>query len=199
MAVAQLRQRRFTVEEYLALERAADFKSEYFNGIIYAMAGSSPEHSAITTNITGVIYGQLADKPCQTYSNDMKVRASPEGLFAYPDLSVVCGAPQFHDEKRDVLINPVVIVEVLSDSTEAYDRGKKFIQYRHLDSLQDYLLIAQDEACIEHYSRQSADTWLLTTARRLDATLYVASIDCTLALAGIYRNVTFDAQTGQQI
>ena len=178
--MAQQQKYYYSSEEYLALERNADFKSEYLKGHIYDMAGSSPEHSAITVNVTVALGSQLLERPCQAFSNDMKVRTSPTGLFAYPDLSVVCGEPVFHDEKRDVLINPTVLIEVLSPSTEAFDRGKKFAQYQHLTSLTDYLLIAQDEARIDHYTRQSDDQWLLSIAQGSGAEVYIASLDCTL-------------------
>lgn len=194
MASTALQQKRYyTPEEYLEMERAASVKSEYLNGMIYAMAGSTPEHSAITANVTGVAFAALADKPCQVYTSDLKVRTAPQGLYAYPDLTIVCGEPQFHDEKRDVLINPIVIIEVLSESTEAYDRGRKFQQYRQLESLKDYLLIAQDAPYVELYSRQPDDTWVLRTVSGLEATVSLPSIGCTLPLSGIYRNVVFPA------
>lgn len=189
MAVAL--QPRYTSEQYLAIERAADHKSEYLDGHIYAMAGSTPEHSAITANATFALAAQLLDMPCQVYSNDMKVRTSPDGLFAYPDLSVVCGDPVFHDETRDVLINPVIIVEVLSDSTEAYDRGKKFIRYRQMESLRDYLLIAQHEPYVEHYARKVDGTWLLTPADGLESEVQLTAVDRAIALSTIYRNIRF--------
>lgn len=184
----------YTPEEYLALERSADHKSEYFQGEIYDMAGSNPQHSVITVNIAREVSLQLKGKPCQAFSNDMKVRASPSGLFAYPDLSVVCGPPRYHDEKRDVLINPTVLIEVLSDSTEAFDRGKKFAQYQCNETLSDYILIAQDEPRIEHFTRQQDDQWLLVVTKGLEASLTIASIGCTLALSEVYDRVEFKAQ-----
>lgn len=171
VAAAQPLKRLYTPEEYLALKREAEFKSEYLHGEIYAMAGSSPEHSTITANITGEIRAQLKGKPCQAFSNDMKVRTAPTGLFAYPDLSVVCGEPHFHDARRDVLLNPTVLFEVHSSSMEAYDRGKKFAQYQEIESLTDYVLIAQDEPRIEHYHRQQGNQWLFTVAQGLESKL----------------------------
>jgi Uma2 family endonuclease len=194
MAVyAQQEKHVYSPEEYLSLERTADFKSEYLNGQIYAMAGSSPEHSAITVNITVALGSQLLDKPCRAFSSDMKVRTTRTGLFAYPDLSIVCGEPEFHDEKRDVLVNPVVLIEVLSPSTEAFDRGKKFAQYQHLETLTDYLLIAQDEARIDHYVKQSDDLWLLSIARGSGGKIYIASLDCTLLLSQVYAKISLSA------
>ncbi len=191
MTVSAKQKQYYTPEEYLAFERSSEFKSEYLNGQIYAMAGGSPEHSAITVNVTVELGLQLRTKPCQALSSDMKVRTTPTGLFAYPDLSIVCGEPQFHDQVRDVLINPTVIIEVLSPSTEAYDRGKKFFQYRHIESLADYILIEQDEARIDHYVRQVDNRWLLSTASGLESQLYIASIDCTLHLSEVYARITF--------
>jgi Uma2 family endonuclease len=179
----------------LTRERQAAFKSEYYLGQIYAMAGSTPEHNAIPANVAGVAFAALTGKPCQTFSSDMKVRTASLGLFANPDLSIVCGEPQFHDTKRDVLTNPIVIIKVLSDSTETYDRGKKFLQYRQLESLKEYVLIAQDAPYIDCYTPQADATWLLTTVSGLEATLTLASIDCALPLSGIYRNILFPSET----
>lgn len=178
-------------EAYLERERAADDKSEYLWGEMYAMAGSSPEHSIITVNLTGTMFALLKGRTCQAFSNDMKVRTDPRGLYAYPDLSVVCGEPRFHDEKRDVLTNPTVIIEVLSPSTEAFDRGRKFAQYQTIDSLSDYLLVAQDEPQVDHYARQPDNRWLLTPARGIEARVALVSIDCRLALAEIYDRLAF--------
>ncbi|HZO87933.1 MAG TPA: Uma2 family endonuclease [Chthonomonadaceae bacterium] len=164
--VTQAKKTRYTPEEYLELERSSEFKSEYLDGQIYAMSGGGPEHSTITVNGTAVIALQLKGKPCWVFSSDMKVRTSSTGLYAHPDVSVVCATMRFPDERRDVLLNPMAIVEVLSPSTEAFDRGKKFANYRKIDSLTDYLLISQDELRIEHYTRQSDNQWLLSTSLR---------------------------------
>lgn len=182
---------RYTLPEYLEHERTADFKSEYLGGRIYAMAGASPEHSAITFNLSGEIAAKLEATPCRGFSSDMKVRADPAGLYTYPDVTIVCGEPLYHDEKRDILINPSLIMEVLSPSTEAYDRGLKFQLYREIESLRDYILIAQDQPRIEHYVRQSHAEWLLSEVRGLEATLHIRSLEVTLALARIYREITF--------
>src|SRR5579872_3485343 len=151
--------RYFTPEEYLTLERAADFKSEYLHGQIYAMAGGTPQHGAIALHAGSELRAQLKGASCQVFPSDVKVRTTPSGLFAYPDVSVVCGKLQYHDERRDVLTNPILIVEVLSNSTEAYDRGRKFWQYRQVETLTDYLLIAQREPSIDHYAKQSDGRW----------------------------------------
>lgn len=182
-----------TPEEYLASEREAEFKSEYLNGDIYAMAGSSPEHSAIAFNLSVLLGVQLRGKPCRGFISDMKVGTASDRLFSYPDLSVVCGEPRFHDEHRDVLLNPTLIVEVLSLSTERFDRGRKFAQYQQIESLSDYVLVAQDEPRVEHYVRQEGSRWLLSTATDLEGSIHIASIDCTLLLSEVYDKVTFPA------
>lgn len=191
MAAAQPQPHFVTVEEYLTLEREADSKSEYLHGVIYAMAGSSPEHSAITANVTIALGNQLRGGGCRVFSSDLKVATAPTGLFAYPDLTMVCGEPRFHDEHRDVLVNPTLIVEVLSPSTEAYDRGRKFSQYQRISSLNGYLLIAQDEAHVDYYARQESEKWLLTTAEGLDASLTLNVLNCTLHLSEVYDRVRF--------
>ena len=180
----------FTPEDYLALERVSEIRHEYLNGIVYAMAGESPEHSTICFNLAVAVGIQLKDKPCRGFSPNMKVRTDPSGLFAYPDLAVVCGEPVFHDDKRDVLVNPTVIFEVLSRSTEGYDRGEKFLQYRtHLASLKDYVLISQNKPRIEHYARQPDGQWPCKEVEGLDGELYLPSIDCRLQLADIYARI----------
>lgn len=140
-------------EEYLRRERASDERHEYFAGRIYAMSGASREHSMICSNTLGSLWNQLRGKPCEVHSSDLRVQVSDTGLYTYPDLSVVCGKKLFADEHVDTLLNPKIVIEVLSPSTEAYDRGDKFAHYRTLDSLTDYLLIAQDKPRIEHYRR----------------------------------------------
>ena len=175
--------RTFTPEEYLELERQSNYKSEYLEGQIYAMSGGSPMHSLIAANITGELRTQLKGKPCTTFNSDLKVRTTPEGLFAYPNVSVVCGELLYHDEKQDVCINPTVIVEMLSPMTEAFDRGRKWAQYQAIASLQTYVLAAQDQARVEQYVRQPGGQWLLSSVAGLENSLYIASLDCTLALS----------------
>lgn len=196
MVAAQQQPHFYTPEEYLMLERSAGYRSEYLNGVIYAMAGSSPEHSAITANVTIALGSQLRGGRCRVFSSDLKVATGAAGLFAYPDLSIVCGESRFHDEQRDVLINPTVLVEVLSPSAEAYDRGRKFSQYQRIASLTDYILIAQEEPHIDHYTRREdgqpqGGQWLLTSAEGLDASLVIAALNCTLRLAEVYDQVHF--------
>ena len=179
-----------TPEQYLALERQAETKSEYFAGEIFAMAGASPEHSLISSNVLGDLWSQLREGPCTVYNSDMKVRSTQEH-YAYPDVTVVCGEAQFGGEEREVLLNPTLIVEVLSPSTEAWDRGGKFEQYRQRESLQEYVLIAQDRPHVERFARQADGQWLLTEVNGLEAVLALPSIGGELALSEVYRKVTF--------
>lgn len=198
-AQAQPKKSYYTPEEYLDFERRAQFKSEYLDGQIYAMSGGSPEHNSIAVNVASELRAQLKGKPCRVFSSDMKVRTSRAGLYSYPDVTVVCGAMRFHDERRDVLTNPTLIIEVLSPSTEAFDRGKKFANYQRIASLTDYILIAQDEARLDHYVRQPDDQWLLSASVGLDAKLVLASIGCTLLLSEVYDKVELPpAQTEEQ-
>ena len=177
---------RLTPEDYLAIERSAEYKSEYLDGEIFAMTGASRAHNTIVLNIGSEIRQHLKNRPCKAYVNDMRVKVSPTGLYTYPDVIVVCGKEQFDDAHLDTLLNPTLIIEVLSDSTEAYDRGRKFEHYRHLDSLVEYVLIAQHRPHVESFRRQLDQHWLLTECNGLDGTLRLQSIDCDLALAEIY-------------
>ena len=181
--------KRYTAEEYLALERQAECKSEYYAGDIFAMAGASRWHSLIVANVVGELSQQLKGRPCTTYPSNMRVKISPTGLYTYPDVTVVCGEAQFEDTQQDTLLNPTLIVEVLSESTEAYDRGGKFAHYRKLASLMEYVLIAQTKPHVEHYVRQPDNRWLLAEADSLHQTLHLPSIDCHLALAEVYDKV----------
>jgi Uma2 family endonuclease len=178
-----------TPEEYLARERQAEQKSEYFNGEIFAMSGASPRHVLIVTNVVAELRGQLKQRPCTVYSTDLRVKVSATGLYTYPDVVVVCDTPQFDAEHKDTLLNPTLIVEVLSDSTEGYDRGGKFEQYRTLPSFVEYVLIAQDKHHVEHFVRQADNRWILSETNRLEDTITLTSIDCTLALQEVYDKI----------
>ena len=181
----------YTAAEYLALERRATYKSEYVNGHIIAMSGASRRHNLIAANISRELSSQLRGRPCESYISDMRVRVSETGLYTYPDVVAVCGDIRFADEQTDTLLNPTVIVEVLSASTEAYDRGDKFTHYRRLASLHDYVLVSQDAVRVEHYVRQG-EKWVLSEASLLTDTVSLASIQCTLVLEDIYDKVRFD-------
>lgn len=190
-----------TPEEYLAIERKAETKSEYFNGEMFplrgrgkphdafAMVGASREHNLITANIIIAIGQQLRDKPCELYPNDMRVRVPATGLYTYPDVVVACNEPEFEDDYLDTLLNPTLIVEVLSPSTASYDRIKKFGYYRTIESLSEYLLIAQDEYKVEQYVKKSEGHWSLEDIRSLEGIVELASIECTLRLADVYVKV----------
>ncbi|HEY0078039.1 MAG TPA: Uma2 family endonuclease [Pyrinomonadaceae bacterium] len=179
-----------TPEEYLALERRAEFKSEYVDGAAYAMAGGSERHNLIAANIIIEIGGQLRGRPCRIYPSDLKVRVPNSTRFFYPDVSVVCGETLFADEERDVVLNPVLIVEVLSESTAGFDRGKKFLSYQQIPSLQEYLLVSQDEFLIEHYLRQGDENWLYTKVSGLEGRVLLPSVECELGLAAVYDKAT---------
>jgi Uma2 family endonuclease len=180
-----------TPEEYLAFEREAEERHEYEDGRIYEMAGESPEHSTICYNLYGLTHAKLRGSQCRGFSPNMKVRVNLSGKFFYPDLAIVCGEPHFHDARRDVLLNPRAIFEVLSPSTERKDRGEKFFRYQQIDSLTDYLLVSQELPLIEHYVRQEHDRWLYAAYAGLTAQLHIPAIDCELKLAEIYELVTF--------
>jgi Uma2 family endonuclease len=182
-------QQHYTPEEYLALERQAECKSEYYAGEIFAMAGASRWHNLIVTNVLRELSLQLKGRPCTTYPSDMRVKISPTGLYTYPDVTVVCGEAQFEDHQQDTFLNPTLIVEVLSESTEAYDRGGKFAHYRKLASLMEYVLITQTKPHVEHYVRQADHRWLLAEADSLSDSIHLPSIDCHLALAEVYDKV----------
>jgi Uma2 family endonuclease len=181
---------RYTPQEYLAFERKSPIKHEYYDGEIFAMSGVSREHNLIAGNLFREMSLQLRGRPCEAYISDVRVRVSPAGPYTYPDVVAVCGERRFEDSEVDTLLNPNVIVEVLSPTTEAYDRGKKFAHYRRLESLREYVLIAQDQVCVERYTRQG-DEWLLTELTRLEDTLRLESIGCAVGLREIYERVEF--------
>jgi Uma2 family endonuclease len=179
-----------TPEEYLARERLAEYKSEYYNGLVYAMSGASLNHNKIVANVIAELVQQLKGRPCSALPSDIKVRMPDSRKFFYPDVSVVCGEPQFHDQRSDVLLNPILIIEVLSESTAAFDRGEKFQAYQQMDSLKEYLLISQDKNIIEHYVRQTRELWNYTATVGLESSLHLPSIECTLRLEAVYDKVT---------
>ena len=190
---------RLTPQEYLVRERRAETKSEYLRGEVFAMSGASREHNLIAANTARQLGNQLRDRKCEVYQSDMRVKVSPTGLYTYPDVTVVCGAPEFEDAEVDTLLNPKVLVEVLSPSTADYDRGGKFTHYRRLPSLQEYVLISQDRPLIEHYVRQGRDEWLLTEQSSLEEILVLPSIQCQLPLSEIYLKVRFAPEEGDGV
>jgi Uma2 family endonuclease len=185
--------RLLTPQEYLAKERAAEFRSEYLRGEMFAMAGASWEHTLVKDNLAGELRNQLKGGPCRALTSDMRVKVDATGLYTYPDIVIVCEEPQFEDKVFDTLLNPRVVVEVLSDSTEKYDRGAKFGHYRHVPSLQEYVLVSQDRPLVERYVRQADESWLLTVFGDRAKTFELASVPVRIPLEEIYRGVKFPA------
>lgn len=179
-----------TVEEYLAFERAAEYKHEYLSGEIVAMAGATREHILITGNIAQRLRNQLAGSPCETYSNDMRVRATPT-TYVYPDVVVVCDEPRFEDSTLDILLNPTVVIEVLSKSTEGRDRGEKFSEYRANENVKEIIFVSQYRPRVEHYVRQANGEWIFHDVTDLTGAITLDSIGCTLSLIEIYERVQF--------
>jgi len=182
-------QKTLTVEEYLAMERSSlEGKCEFVDGQIFAMVGASREHNLIGVNIASELRTKLKGRPCEAYANDMRVKAAKARGYHYPDIVVVCGKPEFEDGHLDTLLNPTVLIEILSSSTEAYDRGGKFAAYRKIQSLHEYLLVSQEEPFIERYVRQG-DAWVLTETAGLDGLVNLDSIGCVLAMNEVYYSV----------
>lgn len=192
---------RLTPEEYLAIERAAEFRSEYFDGEMFMMSGASRAHILIVGNILYRIRQQFDDRDCEIYTNDMRVRIPATGLYAYPDVVAVCGEPRFDDNVFDTLNNPTVIIEVLSESTASYDRGFKFVNYRTIETLKEYLVVAQHEYKVEHYTKESDGSWRIVDVHGLDKTIQLAAIECALKLEDIYARVTLSevTETAQEV
>lgn len=180
-----------TPVEYLEIERAAETRSEYFNGEMFAMSGASRNHNRISANILRRIDEQFDGRPCEVFMSDMRVKVDPVGLYTYPDIVATCEKPIFEDEVVDTLLNPQVIIEVLSQSTEGYDRGKKFEYYQQLESLKEFLLVSQSAPRVERYTRQPDNQWLLWTTGDVSGTVEIASIECRLKMADIFAKVEF--------
>lgn len=178
-----------TPEQYLEIERKAEFKSEYYRGEMFAMAGASEPHNLLVWNLIAQLYPQLRRGSCRGYPSDMRVHVPATGLFTYPDVTIVCGEPQFADDRRDTLLNPTLIIEVLSPSTEAFDRGRKFRHYQSIRSLQYYVLISSDHMQVDWYTRQPDAPWLFSSASSPDESVALQAIGCTLKLSDIYEGV----------
>jgi len=189
---------RLTEAEYLQIERAAELKSEYFDGEMFRMAVSPPEHSLIGTNIAAHFSTQLKNRPCVAYNADLRMKIENTGLYTYPDLSIICGSLQFAEGTDDTVVNPSVLVEVISDSTEAYDRGRKFAHYRQIPTLTEYLVVSQKEARIEKFSRQPTGQWILSEANGLEATMEVPSLGIAISLSEVFANVKFPPPQPEQ-
>lgn len=184
-----LPKQKLTSLEYLEIERQAETRSEFLDGEMFAMSGASRKHGRVAGSAFASLHSQLRGRPCEAFTADMRVRISPTGLYTYPDIVVVCGEAQFEDAEVDTLLNPALVLEVLSPSTTDYDRGTKFAHYRSLPSLREYLLLAQDRVHAEHFVRQAGDRWLLSETDDREAVLELASIGCRLALADAYERV----------
>jgi len=187
-------ERVWTVDEYLAADRDSDLKHEYLNGYYYAMAGAKRSHNLVSMSTGHALYPHVRRHGCEIYPSDMRVK-TPSGMYAYPDIVLVCGKPQIVVEKgNDTLLNPTIIVEVMSPTTERFDRTTKFREYRSLPSLQEYILIAQDKPLVERFVRQPDGNWVYYDAVGLDAAMDIAALDCIIALSEVYEQVTFEEE-----
>jgi Uma2 family endonuclease len=182
-----------TEAQYLEIERKAEYKSEFLNGETFAMAGAKEAHNLLIADVIFELMGQLRPRRCPVYPSEMRVRVKPSGFYTYPDVTALCGEPRFLDEQRDTLLNPHVIIEVLSPSTEAYDRGRKFDMYKALESLREYVLVATDRVHVDLYSRQPDGRWMLTSADQPEDSLTLESVGAQLKLSGLYQNVDLAA------
>lgn len=183
----------YNAEQYLALEEPADYRSQFYNGEIFAMAGASRRHNVAAGNIYANLHFQLRNRPCEIYQNDMRVKISPN-LYTYPDIVIVCGEPQIEQKHGENLLNPLIIIEVLSPSTEKFDRGEKARLYRLMPSLEEYILISQDTMQVEHYIRQNNGGWLLTELSTPSDVLELPAISCQVSLSDIYAKIDFSVE-----
>jgi len=179
-------------DEFLLFERAADERHEYRDGDVVAMSGAKRNHNKVSTNLSGLLWQHLKGMDCENYSNDMRVWVPKSRLYTYPDIVVVCGEPEFIDDEFDTLLNPVLIIEILSDSTESYDRGEKFQSYRSIPTLREYILVAQYRPQIEKYVKHGDGFWMLSEAAGLENSIELESINYNLSLAEVYDKVNFD-------
>ncbi len=189
--MSSVRQSVYTPQQYVQLERASQIRHQFYGGEIFAMTGASRAHNLIAGKIFRRLSEQFDGRPCEAYQSDMRVKVAASGLYTYPDVVATCEHPQFEDEVLDTLLNPQLIVEVLSDSTENYDRGKKFEHYRRLESLRHYILVAQNRCHLEMFTRMPDDQWLLWETSDLSETVSIQSIHCELPISDIYARVQF--------
>ena len=180
---------KLTEQEYLAIDRAAEVRSEFFDGEMWAMSGGSMRHSRLAMNISGELYNALRGGNCQAFTSDLRVRVMPRRMYAYPDVTVVCGKPMLADDRQDILLNPTVIFEVLSPTTEKYDRGTKFRYYLTIDSLKDYILVDQFAMRVEQYTRGTEGAWTFRAYQQPEDAVKIDSIGVSLPLARIYDRV----------
>lgn len=184
-----------SVEEYLKAEDLSEVKHEYYAGEIFAMAGGSFPHNQITANILGEVHQYLKNKSCRIYGSDLKVHVKNKSSFVYPDLTIICNGPQFYEDRNDIVINPSVIIEVLSPATQNYDRGQKFMLYRQISSLKEYFLVSSTEVLVEKFSRRAANEWVLTEYKLLDDAIAIDSINYQTMLSTLYRDVDLKNET----
>ena len=182
---------KITAEEYLAAERLSEVRHEFLNGTIFAMAGASRKHNQISSNLVRILGNQLLDKPCSVYSSDMRVKNAEAKKYFYPDIVVSCKEERFEDKEEDTLLNPRLILEILSDSTEAYDRGDKFFYYRQIKSFVEYVLVSQKNYHVERFIRQPDNAWLYSEFNNIDDEIKLSSIGCNICLKEIYNKVQF--------
>ena len=185
---------RMTPAEFLEFERASDEKHEYRDGRIVAMSGAKLNHNRISTRLNSLLWPHLRNLGCENFSSEMRVWVPRTKLYTYPDIVVICGEPEFLDDEFDTLMNPVLIVEILSESTESYDRGEKFQSYRSIPTLKEYVLVSQQFPQIEKYVKHGDGFWMLSDAAGLDAEITLESIDCRLPLLDVYEKVVFDVE-----
>jgi Uma2 family endonuclease len=179
----------YSPQEYLAIERDAQQKHEYFNGEIFLLAGASERHNLIVVNLVATIHAQLKGTDCKVYSHDMRLKVAATGLYTYPDVVALCGEVHFDDDQRDTLLNPHLLIEVISKSTEGYDRGEKSAHYRRIESLAEYLLISQDKYRIEQFVRQPDNQWLMSEVSKLEETIELPSVKCKLLVSDVYDRI----------
>ena len=181
-----------TPEDYLEIERQAEYKSEYYNGEMFAFAGAGFNHNLILSNFAKILGNQIENKSCFLFLNDMRLLIEAYALYTYPDIMVVCGKPKFTDEKKDNVLNPIMILEILSKSTESYDRGKKFEFYRSIPTLKEYILVSSDRPLVENFSKNEKNLWVLTDEKNLNASTQFSSLDIQVPLQEIYLKVEFE-------
>ena len=182
----------FTPTEYLAMEEVADYKSEFFNGEIFAMSGGTPDHSTVAVNMTIALGTRLASRPCRVFNSDMRLNVERNGLYTYPDVMVICGKIELVKRRNDTVTNPVLIVEVLSESTRDYDRGMKFNMYKQVPSLQEYVVVESENPRVECYRRGADDQWVVEMIDDTSATVRLASVACEISISEIYRKVSWE-------
>lgn len=187
----RLRKKTFTPIEYLAMETVADYKSEYYNGEIFAMSGGTTDHSLIAVNIAGTLGQRLAPTPCRVFNSDMRLNVALSGLYTYPDVMVICGKIELVKRRDDTVTNPVLIVEVLSESTRDYDRGAKFNFYKQIPALQEHVMVESERPHVECYRRTGDDKWLVEIHDDLDATVKLESVACEITLRQVYNKVSW--------